>query len=154
MTTTDRAAFSKAMLLLAETLNEPWSPGRTEGYWLALEDLTIEEVGAAVRAALTTCAEFFPKPAKLRELARPPVEYHLGAGADRLYVPPPDRPRLESPETIAQIAADAMAKVQAAYEGRQDAEKPKPMTPEQEAHRRAVLREQARMLLGKPDGTA
>lgn len=154
MTEDDRAAFGKAMTFLAETMNEPMSPGRIEGYWRALVDLSIHEVRGAVDQALVACTEFFPKPGKLRELIRPPREYYLGAGAEQPYIPPPDRPALEGPVPFGALLAETVASVQAAVADRQEAEKPKPLTPDQLAERRAVLREQARLLRGEPKGSA
>lgn len=142
------------MTFLAETMNEPMSPGRIEGYWRALADLSIDEVRGAVDQALVACTEFFPKPGKLRELIRPPREYYLGAGAEQPYIPPPSRPALESPAKFGALLAETVASVQAAVTERQEAEKPKPMTHDDLAARRAVLREQARILAAKAQGSA
>lgn len=67
MTGLDAATFAEAMHALGETFNEPVSPIRTEAYFDALSDLSIEQVNAAVRLALRSC-KFFPKPVELREL--------------------------------------------------------------------------------------
>lgn len=68
MTHDDRARFAAVLTALAETFNEPLSTARLEGYWLALADLPLDAVEAAVQRALRE-AKFFPKPAELRTLA-------------------------------------------------------------------------------------
>ena len=65
MTDDQRSAFAQALVLLAETLGEPVSELRAEGYWYALHDLSLADVLAAIRVQLQT-AKFFPKPAELR----------------------------------------------------------------------------------------
>ena len=67
MTADDRPTFSQALLVLSETFNEPVSETRAEAYFVALNDLPIEAVVAATRAALRSLT-FFPKPIELREL--------------------------------------------------------------------------------------
>ena len=67
MTGQDAAVFAEAMHALGETFNEPVSPIRTEAYFDALSDLSIEQVNGAVRLALRSC-KFFPKPIELREM--------------------------------------------------------------------------------------
>lgn len=66
MTEMDRAPFAEALLALGETFNEPVSQIRAEGYFAALNDLTLTQVTGAIRHALKA-SKFFPKPAELRE---------------------------------------------------------------------------------------
>jgi len=65
VTDADRPAFAEAIGILAETLGEPFSKLRIEGYWIALNDLPIEAVQTAILCRLKT-ATFFPKPAEIR----------------------------------------------------------------------------------------
>lgn len=67
MTGDDRGRFARALAVLGETFNEPISEIRTEAYWRALEDVSIDAYEAACMEALRT-KTFFPKPAELREL--------------------------------------------------------------------------------------
>lgn len=62
----DRAEFAEAMHALGHTFNEPVSTIRTEAYFDALADFTIEQVNAAARLAIRS-SRFFPKPIELRE---------------------------------------------------------------------------------------
>jgi len=65
MTDTDHTTFARALVVLAETLGEPLSELRGEGYWEALRDLPLGAVLAAMHEALRM-SRFFPKPADLR----------------------------------------------------------------------------------------
>jgi hypothetical protein len=65
-TDTEGVAFARRLTLLAEVLAEPMSPTRIAGYRAALDDLTPDEVNAALNRATRAC-KFFPKPAELRE---------------------------------------------------------------------------------------
>lgn len=68
---TKREAFVAVMNMLGETFNRPMTAGLLEGYWLAVEDLSEEELRKATRAALAS-SKFMPAPAELRAFARPP----------------------------------------------------------------------------------
>ena len=68
MTAADRPAFAELLALLGETFHEPISEARVAGYWIALHDLPLPALQAAVREALRSC-RFFPRPAELREYA-------------------------------------------------------------------------------------
>jgi hypothetical protein len=68
MTAADRPAFAELLALLGETFHEPISEGRVAGYWIALSDMPLPALQAAVCEALRTC-RFFPRPAELRECA-------------------------------------------------------------------------------------
>jgi hypothetical protein len=153
MTDDDLAAFGQAMTLLAETMNEPMSPARIEGYWLALEDLTLDEVRTAVRQALREQTEYFPKPAKLREYARPKKQPVANWEAYKPYVPP-DRPALPAPVDMGSLVSGVVAQLEAAVVEKQRAEVPT-MTADEIAARKAALREQAkRLLMDEPEGEA
>lgn len=67
MTEADGPVFARGLCLLAETFNEPVSDLRSEAYWSALSDLSLEEFNQAVRAAIGS-SPFFPRPAELRAL--------------------------------------------------------------------------------------
>jgi hypothetical protein len=73
MTDDERPAFAQALVLLAETLAEPISELRGEGYWLALRDRPLVDVLTAFRLLLQT-ARFFPKPADVRIAIDGPIE--------------------------------------------------------------------------------
>lgn len=66
MTAQDRPRFAAALAMLAEAYAETVSHARAAAYFLALEDLAIGELEAAVHTCLRTC-RFFPRPAELRE---------------------------------------------------------------------------------------
>lgn len=151
MTDEDRPAFGQAMTMLAETLNEPMSPGRLEGYFVALRDLPIATVRVGIERALAYCAEFFPKPGKIRELAVPRVEYVLNGGANTLYLPKPDpdRPALEAPVNMGELVTKLLAEVSAAVADRQAKEAPAPQTKDELAGRREQLRRQRAELAAK-----
>lgn len=68
MTDADRPGFAELLALLGETFHEPISEARSVAYWLALDDLPLPALQAAVREALRSC-RFFPRPAELRERA-------------------------------------------------------------------------------------
>lgn len=68
MTNADSPRFGELMALLSETFNEPMSEARATAYWLALEDLPLDDIERSVAEALREC-RFFPRPAELRALA-------------------------------------------------------------------------------------
>jgi hypothetical protein len=68
MTAADRPAFAELLALLGETFHEPISEARVAGYWLALDDLPLPALQAAVGETQRTC-RFFPRPVELRERA-------------------------------------------------------------------------------------
>jgi hypothetical protein len=157
MTDADRVPFVQALTMLAETMNEPMSPGRIEGYFVALEDLPIEKVREGIRRAMATCAEFFPKPGKIRELAVPKRESVLNVDMYKPYRPVlEERPALTSPVAMADALTGALALVEGAAEAvRQRDAAAQTMTAEQRADRLALLRAQAKaLLLEEPEGSA
>jgi hypothetical protein len=157
MTVHDRVPFAQALTMLAETLNEPMSPARIEGYWRALGDLTLDEFRFAVDRALAR-SEWFPKPSHLRQFARPKCEPVLNAEAYSAPVTgPPRRPALEAPVTMAEAfdASGLLAMIDEATAAVQERDTAPTMTPEQVEARRLLLREQAkRLLLDEPEGNA
>jgi hypothetical protein len=69
MTAQDRPAFIQALALLAETLGQPLSDMRAEGYFAALHDLELDDVLHGIdRAMRTETFPVLPTPGKLREL--------------------------------------------------------------------------------------
>ena len=60
--------FAVAMAMLAETFNRELTAPAVDTYWLALEDVTPEQLRAAVKKAALEC-KFMPTPAELREFA-------------------------------------------------------------------------------------
>lgn len=80
--------FRQGMTMLAAVWPEKAPAAETvAAYWLALSDLTDDEWRAACQAAVKT-SKWFPKPAELRELARPTapprdpeLDFDLMAGA-------------------------------------------------------------------------
>ena len=73
MTPTDVDRFTAALAGCAEVLQEPMSTTRLHGYFLALQDLTVEEVERACARAMREWRSGqgrgnFPKPAELRDL--------------------------------------------------------------------------------------
>lgn len=68
---TKKEAFATMMQMLGETFNRQLSSGMLDGYWMALEDLSIDEIKDAARKAAAEC-RFMPVPAELRALVRAP----------------------------------------------------------------------------------
>lgn len=66
MTATDTKAFGEALYVLGEAFGEPVTALRAEAYFLALDDLPLEAIIAAMRVSMKTC-RWFPKPVELRE---------------------------------------------------------------------------------------
>lgn len=66
MTDADRPRFAALLGGLGEAFNEPISDARLEIYFLALADLPVGDVQAAIAAVLRTQV-FFPRPATIRE---------------------------------------------------------------------------------------
>lgn len=60
--------LARVLAVLGETFNEIVSDVRADGYFMGLNDLTIEQVEAGARAALKQ-SRFFPRPAEIREFA-------------------------------------------------------------------------------------
>jgi hypothetical protein len=155
MTDDDRRTFGRELTRLAETLGEPMSPARIDGYWRALCDLPLSAVLVAMTAALRECAEFFPKPGWLRAKAMPAPAYVMNATAYRQFVPPVDtraeeRPRLDGPISLRDVVASLQAKL--------DTQEGTPHggpSAEEVAARKELLRAQAKqLLLDEPEGTA
>lgn len=67
---TKRELFVTIMETLGETFNRPLTDGLLEGYWMALEDLTENEIKAAAKRAIVT-SKFMPSPSELLAFARP-----------------------------------------------------------------------------------
>jgi hypothetical protein len=68
MTAVDHPAFAELLALLGETFQEPITEARMAGYWVALEDIPLPVLQAAVQEALRSC-RYFPRPVELRERA-------------------------------------------------------------------------------------
>ncbi len=67
---------SACVTMLASTLRHEVTPPMLEGYFMALEDLTVAQLKQAVKAALKRC-RFMPSPVELREFAgRREAAYH------------------------------------------------------------------------------
>jgi hypothetical protein len=66
MTDDDKKRFALALGGLGEIFNEPVSKPKAAAYFLALRDLSIDQVEAAAAILLNT-AKFFPKPVEFRE---------------------------------------------------------------------------------------
>lgn len=70
MTNHDRASFATALNMLAETLGQPLSDLRVEGYFAALRDLDLEDVLHGIERALREeTYAVLPTPGKIRQLA-------------------------------------------------------------------------------------
>lgn len=67
MTDSEREQFASVILALAATFRVESSEALLEGYWMALEDLEIGAVRAAVRSAIRSC-ERMPTGSELRRL--------------------------------------------------------------------------------------
>jgi hypothetical protein len=104
VTKADRVAFTSALHLLAEGFAEPLSPLRVQAYWFALEDLPIAAVERGVGRALREQLDFFPKPGRLREYAKPKSVPVLNIAAYQPY-----RPALGGPVRIGALAQGALA---------------------------------------------
>jgi hypothetical protein len=65
---TSKQRFVAAMAVLSETFNRPLSDGAVEGYWLVLNDLSSEDLGRAIKRALSE-AKFMPTPGELLTFA-------------------------------------------------------------------------------------
>lgn len=62
----DQTKFATLMMTLGETFNEPVSKVRLDAYAMALSDLPVADVLAAMQDCIRTC-KFFPRPAEIRE---------------------------------------------------------------------------------------
>lgn len=65
---TPRKRVTAAVTMLAETFRQTLGAGALEGYWIALRDLTAEELAHATGRAVRE-GRFMPTPAELLELA-------------------------------------------------------------------------------------
>ena len=84
MTDNDKDQFLILLAGLKETLGgEPLSKEATRGYWIALCDLSIEQLLFATTEAIKT-ATYFPKPAELRKLAGASIESQIIAAWEQL----------------------------------------------------------------------
>lgn len=68
MEATDRPAFAQAITALASAFRAESDEAMLEGYWWALDDLSVDDVRKAVRLAMRQC-KFMPAAVELRELA-------------------------------------------------------------------------------------
>ncbi len=68
MTRSDMPRLARVLAVLGDTFNETVSDIRAEGYFMGLNDLTIEQVEAGARQALKQ-SKFFPRPAEIRQFA-------------------------------------------------------------------------------------
>ncbi len=68
MTDTDRREFTELMQALAASFNRESSVAFLTGYWIGLNDISIQALKTAAAAALQS-SKFMPSPAELRELA-------------------------------------------------------------------------------------
>lgn len=104
----DNERFAATLAALAETFGRSPSPATIQGYWLALEDLTLAEVQAGIRSALRTC-EYMPPPATIRRLAAPPAGPPLKPWVPRPKIPPAEQARADTARRI--CAKTALAKL-------------------------------------------
>jgi hypothetical protein len=65
---TKREVFVTVLNMLGETFNRQMTDGLLEGYWMALEDLSPEDMKAATKRALASC-KFMPSPSELLAFA-------------------------------------------------------------------------------------
>lgn len=72
MDSDETSAFVAALVGLAETFGESLSEGRIAGYVEALEDIGLEDLLLAIKAARRSC-QFFPRPSELRTLGQSDV---------------------------------------------------------------------------------
>jgi hypothetical protein len=64
----DRARFVRGLMLLGGVFGRQVDEATIEGFWLALADLTVDEIEEAAAEVIRT-GQHFPRPAELRELA-------------------------------------------------------------------------------------
>ncbi len=64
----DRHQFVSLIEILAESFGKEPSEAMVTGFWMGLQDLSLNTVNAGVRAALKSC-ETMPRPAHIRRLA-------------------------------------------------------------------------------------
>lgn len=67
MTDHDRPYLAKMLAVFSSTYNEPVDELKAEAYFLALREFSVEQIRGAAHAAINT-ENFFPRPARLREL--------------------------------------------------------------------------------------
>ena len=68
MNQSDKERWTAAVTMLAECLNRAVTGHILKGYWMALRDLSIDELEMACSRALQT-SKFMPSPSELRELS-------------------------------------------------------------------------------------
>lgn len=61
-------SFAAMMAMLSEMFGRQVTDVLVEGYWIALQDLTEDELQTATQRALAEC-KFMPAPAEIRELS-------------------------------------------------------------------------------------
>lgn len=79
MTDQNRTEFAKALYILGDTFNVAMPDLMADGYFAALQDLTLAEAKTAMALALQTC-KFFPRPVELREILQGDPESNAEAG--------------------------------------------------------------------------
>ncbi|HDL49746.1 MAG TPA: hypothetical protein ENH33_07310 [Actinobacteria bacterium] len=67
MKATDEVEFGTMISTLGAAFGTAIEPAMIEAYFMALEDIDIDVVGAACKEAIRTC-EFFPRPVNIRNL--------------------------------------------------------------------------------------
>lgn len=92
MNNADKKAFAEAMAMLAITFGVEADKALYAAYWMALEDIDIEQVQAGIAKTMRSC-RFMPKPVEIREAS------------------------LGSTDTAALLAWDAVAKAAASVGG-------------------------------------
>ena len=75
---TKQETFVTMVTMLCESFNRPATDGLLEGYWLALSDLSEEQLKAACAKALAT-SKFMPAPAELLAFVRPRMDVTTAA---------------------------------------------------------------------------
>lgn len=79
MTNQDRSEFAKSLYILGDTFNVAMPDLMADGYFAALQDLTLAQAKQAMAMALQTC-KFFPRPVELREILQGDPESNADAG--------------------------------------------------------------------------
>lgn len=75
---TPKQQLVAAVTMLAETYRQPITSAALEGYWLALRDLSAQELAAATTRALRE-SKFMPNPSELRDFAGKSLDAEMAA---------------------------------------------------------------------------
>lgn len=70
MNTSDKTRFAHLLGLLAETFHKPLSHAQLEAFWIATNNLTLQQLETATLHLLKS-SKFMPTPADIREAAQP-----------------------------------------------------------------------------------